>query len=85
MLEDYLAERAENTEMVIFDRHFTFSLPGVYHIQLQLNLRETVELTSLYEGWDHNTPPKTCLNPGQCRRAPGSLLPWGAMYGICQG
>lgn len=60
MLEHYLAERAENTEMVIFDRYFTFSLPGVYHTHLQLNLRETVELTSLYERWDHNTLSATC-------------------------
>uniref|UniRef100_A0A8C3QZF3 Uncharacterized protein n=1 Tax=Cyanoderma ruficeps TaxID=181631 RepID=A0A8C3QZF3_9PASS len=37
-----------------FLEHFTFSLPGVYCIHLQLNLRETLEPTSLYEGWDHN-------------------------------
>lgn len=60
MLEHYLAETAENTDMVIFDRYFTFSLPGVYHTHLQLNLRETVELTSLYERWDHNTLSATC-------------------------
>lgn len=60
VLEEYLAERAENTEMVIFDRYFTFSLPGVHHIHLQLNLRDTVELTSPSEGWDHKTPSATC-------------------------
>lgn len=73
MLEHYLAERAENTEMVIFDRYFTFSLPGVYHTHLQLNLRETVELTSLYEGWDHNTLSATCQP--LLARAQGPLAP----------
>lgn len=57
VLEEYLAERAQNTEMVIFDRYFTFSSPRVHHIHLQLNLRE---LTSLYEGWDHNALSVTC-------------------------
>lgn len=47
MLEDYLAERDKNTEMVIFDRYFTCSLPRVCHIHLLLKLRENMELTSM--------------------------------------
>lgn len=76
MLEDYLDERAENTQIVMFDRYFTLCFPGVCHIHLQLNLRGTVELTSLYEGWDHNAPPVICqphLGTTQGPLAPASL------------
>lgn len=76
MLEDYLDERAENTQIVMFDRYFTLCFPGVCHIHLQLNLRGTVELTSLYEGWDHNAPPVICqphLGTAQGPLAPASL------------
>lgn len=47
MLEDYLAERDKNAELVTFDRYFTFSSPRVYYIHLLLNLREIVELTGM--------------------------------------
>lgn len=60
MLEDYLAERDKNTEMVIFDRYFTFSWQRVCHIHLLLNLRENMELMSICEGWDCNTVSVTC-------------------------
>lgn len=60
MLENYLAERDKNTEMVIFDRYFTLSSPRAHHFHLRLNLRENMEFTNIWEGWDCNILSLTC-------------------------